>query len=187
MMDDAALRELCAYARQFTGINESNIKHLKQAYPDIATLLHEVTDTFYDNLETIPKTRDFIDGRVDALKQTHLEWLNELFNTDFDEEYTRKLYHIGDVHVKVKLPVEFMVGAMTIIQAEVLRVLKRVYAQDVDKLVATAGAVNAAVGFSLLVMQESYQSSSMAAELEKFLKISGMSRALFNNLAKAYR
>lgn len=185
-MDDAGLRDLCAYARQFTGINESNINLLKEAYPDVTEHLHEVTDTFYDNLQTIPKTRDFLAGRIEGLKTTHLAWLNELFNNNFDEEYTRKLYHIGDVHVKVKLPVEFMSGAMTIIHSEMLRLLKRVYAHDNDKMVAVASAFNAAVGFSLLIMQESYQSSSMAEELEKFLKISGMSRTLFNNLAKAY-
>jgi hypothetical protein len=36
-------------------------------------------------------------------------------------------------------------------------------------------------------MQESYQSSSLAEELERFLIITGMSRLLFDNLAKAYR
>ena len=186
-MDDAGLRELCVYARQFTGIDEHKTNLLKEVYPDIAGHLHEVTNIFYDNLETIPKTRDFLEGRVEGLKTTHQAWLNELFNTDFGEEYTRKLYHIGDVHVKVKLPVEFMAGAMTIIQSEMLRLLKTVYAHDNEKMIAVARAFNAALGFSLLIMQESYQSSSMAAELEKFLKISSMSRALINNLAKAYR
>ena len=37
-----------------------------------------------------------------------------------------------------------------------------------------------------MVMQESYQASSLAAELEKFLSITGMSRQLFDNLAEAY-
>jgi len=36
-------------------------------------------------------------------------------------------------------------------------------------------------------MQESYQAGSLAQELEKFLSISGMSRTLFDNLAKAYK
>ena len=47
--------------------------------------------------------------------------------------------------------------------------------------------MNAVLGFSLMVMQESYQSSSLAAELEKFLAITGMSRTLFDNLALAYK
>jgi len=46
-------------------------------------------------------------------------------------------------------------------------------------------AINAALGFSLMVMQESYQASTLAGELEKFLAITGMSRTLFNNLAEA--
>ncbi len=37
-----------------------------------------------------------------------------------------------------------------------------------------------------MVMQQSYQESGIAEELEKFLRISGMSRTLFTNRAKAY-
>jgi hypothetical protein len=36
-------------------------------------------------------------------------------------------------------------------------------------------------------MQESYQSSLLAQELDKFMAITGISRALFNNLAAAYK
>jgi hypothetical protein len=59
-------------------------------------------------------------------------------------------------------------------------------AYDTDKCAKILSAINSATGFSLLTMQQSYQEASIAEELEKFLKISGMSRVLFSNLAKAY-
>lgn len=181
------MQVLCDYARQFSGVDENRIATLRQIYPDISGRLQEVTDTFYGRLQEIPKANSFLDGRIDALKKTHVAWLNELFTSDYGEEYTRKLYHVGDVHVKVKLPVEFMAGATTIIQSEMTRIFSEIYGDNRELMSQAIQAVNAATGFALLIMQESYQSSSMAEELEKFLRITGMSRTLFNNLAKAYR
>lgn len=178
---------LCDYAKQFSGLDDTKIAMLKTVYPDVDARLQEVTDSFYVRLQTIPKTLPFLEGRIDSLKTTHVAWLRELFSGNFDADYTRKLYHVGGVHVKVKLPVEFMAGAMTIIQSELTRIFGEIYADDLGKMIQAITALNAATGFSLLIMQESYQSSSMAEELEKFLRITGMSRVLFNNLARSYR
>lgn len=186
-MEAIDMQALCTYARQFTGMDEDKVAVLRQVYPDISPRLQEVTDAFYERLQQIPKATAFIEGRIDGLKQTHVNWLHELFTSDYGEAYTRKLYHVGDVHVKVKLPVEFMTGAITIIQAELTHIFSEIYSQDQAMMGKVIQALNSATGFALLVMQESYQSSSMAEELEKFLQITGMSRTLFNNLAKAYR
>ncbi|HBA34518.1 MAG TPA: hypothetical protein DCZ12_10335, partial [Gammaproteobacteria bacterium] len=104
----------------------------------------------------------------------------------YDEDYTKAMYHVGDVHVKVNLPVEFMAGSMSLISGEFNQVVTRIYANDPEKMFALLNAINAVLGFSLMVMQESYQASTLASELDKFLKISGISRTLFNNMAKAY-
>jgi hypothetical protein len=178
---------LCEYAKQFSGLDSENIALLQQIYPEISPRLQDVTDVFYDRLHAIPKTRNFLEGRIEGLKKTHVVWLHELFSSDFGAEYTQKLYTVGDVHVKVKLPVEFVAGAMTIIQSELIRILGELYANDQVMLLKAIRALNAATGFSLLIMQESYQSSSLAEELDKFLRITGMSRTLFDNLARAYR
>ncbi|WMP17137.1 protoglobin domain-containing protein [Thiothrix lacustris] len=186
-MQHINIQAICEYARQFSGLDNEKVAFLHKIYPDINTRLEGVSDVFYERLLAIPSTRDFLEGRVESLKSTHVVWLHELFNSDFSEEYTRKLYHVGDVHVKVKLPVEFVAGAMTIIQSELIRIFGEVYADDQAMMLKAIDALNAATGFSLLIMQESYQSSSLAAELEKFLQITGMSRKLFDNLAKAYK
>jgi len=83
--------------------------------------------------------------------------------------------------------VEFMAGAMTLIGNRMLEVVSQVCGNDRERCIKTNSAINAILGFSLMVMQESYQASSLAQELEKFLSISGMSRSLFDNLAKAYK
>ena len=124
--------------------------------------------------------------QLESLKGTHKAWIESLFTGPYDHDYTAKMFHVGDVHVKVNLPVEFMAGGITIIGNALLPVVAKICGADHERCVKANSAINAVLGFSLMIMQESYQASSLAAELEKFLSITGMSRKLFDNLAEAY-
>jgi hypothetical protein len=179
--------ELTSYAKSFSGLTPELEKTLNEIGNGIRPKLAIVTDDFYQKLSCIPKAVTFIDGRTDTLKAAHLEWLHRLFSGPYDEVYVENLYKIGYVHVKVNLPVEFMAGAMTLINNSLFGLLVNAYGSDQAHLAKALEAVNAVTGMSLFVMQQSYQEASIAAELEKFLRISGMSRTLFTNLALAYR
>jgi hypothetical protein len=135
---------------------------------------------------SIPKAESFLYGRIEALKTTHINWLETVFNGPFDVGYVKSMYHVGDVHVKAKLPVEFMAGAMTLVATRINQLLGEKFIDDPVRLIKSITAVNAVLGFTLMIMQQSYESSRLAEELEKFLKITGMSRTLFDNLANAY-
>jgi hypothetical protein len=177
---------LTIYAKSFAGLTPERENLLVEIGQAVSPALPGITDAFYGTLATIPATAPFLEGRVDFLKQTHLRWLDGLFAGPFDVVYVKALYKVGYVHVKVNLPVEFMAGGMTLIGDRLIAEIDRLYQSD-DKLRLDAlGAVNAILGFSLIVMQQSFQNSSLHEELEKFLKITGMSRNLFNNLAAAY-
>jgi len=178
--------KLCQYAKQFSGLDDEQIKLLQAIQPDVDPYLLDVTQHFYQRLQAIPKVNVFLEGRLNHLKQTHYDWLQTLFVTDFDTAYARQMYEVGTVHVKVGLPVEFMAGGMLIIQSEMFHVFSQVYAQDAVTMIQAIQAFNAASGFSLLIMEESFQASTLATELEHFLQITGISHSLFTNLAKAY-
>jgi hypothetical protein len=174
------------YSKSFTGLTPERERLLIEIGPKIQPSLGKITDAFYATLATIPQTAPFIDGRLELLKRTHLHWLTSLFTGPFDTEYAKNMYKVGDVHVKVNLPVEFMAGGMALIGDRLISEIEAVF-HDEDGLRHQAlGAVNAILGFSLIIMQQSFQNSSLHEELEKFLKITGMSRKLFNNLAAAY-
>lgn len=186
-MTEVNIEELTEYCKAFSGLTPEREALLKEVCNEITPHLSSVTDAFYNELGQIEKAQPFLEGVLESLKKTHEAWLKGIFHEDFNEAYTRHIYHVGDVHVTIKLPVEFMAGAMTQIQRNMTPVLIKLYGDDLEKLTAVTEAIIAALGFNLQVMQESYQSSSLSAELEKFLKITGMSRVLFNNLASAYR
>ena len=126
-----------------------------------------------------------LEGRIDALKEMHIGWINSIFSGPYDEEYTEKMYHVGDVHVKVNMPVEFMSGGMTLIGNELHTIICGIYKDDPQQLLNKVLAVNAVLGFSLFVMQKSYN-ASVEEELDKFLLITGMSRPLFDKLASTF-
>lgn len=186
-MDNVDFDELMDHAKRFSGLTPERESLLVASGDTVRPRLQEVTDNFYAVLLSIPKTAVHLEGRVESLKATHLQWLTSLFTGPYDVEYTAAMYAVGDAHVRVKLPVEFMAGGMCLIQNELARIAGEVSGGDVDKTVSLVSAINSVLGFSLMVMQESYQSSSLAEELDRFLAITGMSRVLFNNLADAYQ
>jgi len=185
-MSDIDFEQLTGYAKQFTGLGPEQEALLAELSPLIQPRLAGITDSFYEVLQGIPKTQPFLDGRVDSLKQTHLKWMEQVFSGPWDAGYAQAMYHVGDVHVKVELPVEFMAGAMTLVGVRLNEALGELLKDDPARLTQACTAVNAVLGFTLMVMQQSYESSRLAEELERFLKITGMSRTLFDNLASAY-
>lgn len=178
---------LMVHAKAFSDFTPEREKLLIDVGVIIIPRLQEVSERFYDKLLAVPSAAPFLDGRVDSLKSTHLQWLSSLFTGPYDVNYTAVMYGVGDAHVRVKLPVEFMAGGMCLIQNELTGIAADVYNCDMAAMVEFTNAVHSVLGFSLMIMQESYQSSSLAEELEKFLAITGMSRTLFNNLAEAYQ
>jgi len=149
--------------------------------------LGEVTESFYEKLMAIPEARAFLEGRVDRLKKTHLTWLERVFTGPYDESYTAYLYNVGDVHVRVNLPVEFMAVGTALIAEALREKMAALQGGDCRRCLDSMEAINGALNYSLIVMQKSYQSSMNKQELEKFLKISGISHALYKNMAQVYK
>ncbi len=185
-MTDVNFEELTTYAKAFAGLTPEMEALLISEGDTLRPEVPGITENFYTVLLTIDKALPYLEGVVDSLKKSHMHWLHSLFDGPCDVEYTKAMYHVGDVHVKVKLPIEFMAGAMTLIQGEFNSVITRLYADEPEKMTQLLLAINAVLGYSVMVMQESYQASTLSNELDKFLKVSGISRTLFNNLAKAY-
>lgn len=182
--------ELIQYAKVFSGLTPELETCLKENALDIAPYLKTITDSFYNDLKTIPSANIYLDGRVDRLKVYHLNWLTSLFTADVNAEFAANMYKVGETHFKISLPVEFMVGAMTLLNNEFTLLMIEKYAHDPDKYSKILRAFNSISALSLMLilmrMEQSYRESTIAEELEKFLCISGMSRDLFSNLAKAY-
>jgi len=186
-MKDIDFVALCAHGKAYSGLTAEDEQLLIAEGHKLISYLPRVTDQFYADLQKIPEAAPFLEGRLEALKTTHRAWLEQVLSGPYDADFAAHMHKVGDVHVKVKLPVEFMASGIGFINRHMIPVLAVVYADDAVKLAQMIRALSAATGFCLIIMQESYQSSLLAEELEHFLAISGISRALFNNLAAAYK
>jgi len=177
--------DLTRYAKQFSDLTTEKENLLLSIKSEIEPLLSEVTDNFYQIMHGIPEAATFLEGRVEKLKPTHQNWMHGLFTGPYDEKYTEAMYHVGDVHVRVNLPVEFMSGGITLICNQLYKLVFEIYSEDLVKAHKIADAINSAMGFSLFVMQKSYH-ASVDETLDKFLLITGMSKALFEKLSSTF-
>jgi len=173
------------YAKQFSRLTPEKEALLAEEGLKLIPYLPEVTDKFYVNLQNVTKAAPYIEGKIDYLKQTHLTWLKSVFSGQYGQPYVETMYRVGYIHVQVDLPVEFMSGGITLITNELITIASIVYKDDPEKCIEVLSAINAVFGFSLLVMQASYQ-ASVSEVLDRFLSITGMSKVLFDNLATAY-
>jgi len=177
--------ELAANAKAFAGLTPARERLMRDMAPLIVPQLDGVTDRFYGQLQLIPRTAPFLEGRLPRLRRTHRAWIERLFTDDYDIVFVARMYEVGNAHVRVQLPIEFMAGGMTLIAAELTPLVLRLARNDIDGQAALLGAVNSALGFTLMVMQESYQISRMLEEQEHFLSVTGLSRDALNDLVVA--
>lgn len=186
MSDTLDFRQLSDEAKLLSGLTAEDEATLRDLAGLIVPALDGVTDRFYTVLGNVPRTATFIEGRVEVLKKTHRAWLETLFTRNLDADYAQWMYQIGLVHVRVNLPVEFMTSGMSLVLRELLALVGG-SSMDTEAKTRANAAIGSVCGFSQLVMQKSYDSGKLAGEVERVLKITGISRKLFDNLAAAYK
>lgn len=185
-MTELYFAQLCAATREFIGLTAEREALLHALAPRIAPALDGVTDHFYRQLQRIARAAPMIEGRMPQLRTTHRAALSAMFTSTYDAGYVERLYRVGEAHVRARMPIEFMSGGMSITGEALIPAVVRLCTPGDEQLAACA-AVHAAMGFSLMVMQESYQLSRLVEEQERFLEVTGISRELFQNLATTHR
>lgn len=90
--------------KTFIDFSAEDAAHLGSLRPLFAEHGAAITDEFYRRLAANPEAAPLIEGRVDALKQTHLRWLMSLLAGEYDEPYFEERWRIGLTHVRVGVP-----------------------------------------------------------------------------------
>jgi len=182
-MNNVDFAALCERAKTHAGFEPDDERVLVQEAPKLQPHFAAITDAFYAELQTIPEILPFLEGRIDALKATHETWLKRVFTGPHDADFAAYMHRVGVVHVQVKLPDKFMTSGIALINKHLIPLLSDIYTDDVAKIGALLKAFNAAASFCLLLMLDSYRGH----ELERFMDVTGISKALYANLAAAYR
>lgn len=76
----------------------------------------KMTETFYARLFAHPNTSEYLrDAPISRLHSMVGEWFVELFSGNYDEAYVQKRLNIGQVHVRVGLPVRYPLSMLDVV------------------------------------------------------------------------
>lgn len=100
--------------------SEREEETLKGLLPLVEANADRLTRDFYTFLRGIPETASFLqdETRLPHLRQSHRDWLLDLFRGHYDERYHRRLQRIGHAHVRIGLAAHYVYVAMNFIRKQ---------------------------------------------------------------------
>ncbi|GAB4204595.1 MAG: protoglobin domain-containing protein [Roseiflexaceae bacterium] len=109
---EAILPELIA----LMGITAEDQQLLAGLAAQAAEQAPRLTDTFYARLFAHPHTADYLQQvSLDRLHAMVAQWFVELFSGQYDTDYARKRLNIGQVHVRIGLPVRYPLAMLDVV------------------------------------------------------------------------
>lgn len=110
--DEAILTELVS----LLGLSDAEKSALAALKDSAESVKQQLTDEFYERLLAHENTKEYLEG----INMSHLHgmtqnWFTELFNGVYDEAYADKRLTIGQIHVRIGLPVRYPLAMVDII------------------------------------------------------------------------
>jgi|GEM_PF-1390601 len=163
------------------GLCDEDKERLARIGPKVQPFIAKLTDRFYEQLESDPLTGWFVEGRVEQLKVTHLQWLEELFAGDYGEAFVHRQGQIGRAHVKAGIPPLFVAASMSYLRSAFPPLVEEHCEEHVGgEFGACIGAVMRMLDFCQFLIDRAYEEDRM----QRLCEATGMSRKLLENLVK---
>lgn len=156
----------------FTPADVTKLHKLKAV---VEPKLPALTDKFYEQLQGNEVTAVFLEGRVDALKATHLQWMTDLFSREFNEEYIAFLWNVGRVHAKLHIAPLFVAASMSFLRSEFPNVIT-------PEVAAELGFSQAELMSSVLKILDINQFVIDNSYNDRLLEVTGISKKLLQRL-----
>lgn len=110
--DEATLHELV----QLMNLSPTEAALLKDLEVAAQGQAAAMTKSFYDRLFAHPNTAEYLkDVSMDRLHGMVQEWFKGLFCGMYDEDYARRRMVIGQIHVKIGLPVRYPLAMLDVV------------------------------------------------------------------------
>ncbi len=120
--DDKDLLTVC----HISGLCNEGQAVLASMASNLEPLLPAVTDDFYRLLQEDPQTAPYLEGRLEALKATHLDWMHEIVSGEYDDTFIRRQEKIGERHVHVRIPPHFVAASMSYLRSALPALIENV-------------------------------------------------------------
>lgn len=175
----AAPEALFERLKAFLAFGPDDVANLVALQPIAAKHGPRITNAFYEVLGAVPETAKLIEGRVDALKRTHGQWLASMVAGDYGTSYLESRWRIGLAHVRIGLDPYWVEGVMSFIRTEMQKAIGAEIPNGVEAGAKAASFVKAC-DLDLLVINLSYGED----RLERLTSFTGMKRQLIENIIK---
>lgn len=163
--------------KRFIEFSDEDAKNLASLADVVATHGPALTDHFYETLGSVPETAKIIEGRVEALKTTHRQYMKELTAGEYGDAYFERRARIGQVHVKMGIDPRFVEGVMSVIRAGMLNAMAEVIDEPAE-LAAKASSFIKLCDLDLAIINLAYNEE----RLDRFSEFTGMKRKLIENV-----
>ena len=165
--------ELYRALQQFVGFTADDDANLLELAPLFARHGEALTNAFYTRLGANPETAAIIEGRVDALRETHTRWLAELFAGPHDERYFEDRWRIGLVHVRVGVKPWWVEAVASFLRAEGVQLIERELS-DPARRADCACSLLRILDLDVMIINLAYGDE----RLDRLSEFTGMSRKL---------
>ena len=178
MSIDETLEEELRVFKSVSGLCAQDEAKLKEAAAIITPHIASVTDEFYNQLAAEGKTASYIEGRVDLLKKTHIQWLEALFAGDYGKDFIESQLRIGCAHVTAKIPPLFVASSMSYLRAAFPQLVNQELGDDKKTAGELASAILKILDFCQYLIDHAYEQD----RLQRLTDATGLSRPLLENL-----
>src|SRR4051812_14710425 len=154
MPRETPFQELKRYVR----FNERDAELLLAFGQSASPEFPHIAQEFYERIREHSEAHDVFTGeeQIQRLQRSLIAWLKRVCSGTYDEAYHEQTAQIGRVHVKIGLPQRYMLTAMALIRASLLRIADR---DAVEEAAATREALNRVLDLELAIMLETYKDS----------------------------
>lgn len=149
--------------KQYVGFDEADSAHLRRFLPHAEPHLKRIAQHFYDAILEHPSAHAAItggDAQVERLKLTLEEWMRSGLTGPHDDAYYQRRCRIGRMHVKIRLPQQFMFTAMNLMRVDFRKVAVDTHEGDAAALLPLHDALDKLFDLELAIMLQTFAEDS---------------------------
>lgn len=152
---------------KYVGWQVEDATRIQAVKPIVEPRFEFIIDDFYEVIRQTPATMSVITGgelQINRLKQTLINWIDQLFSGKYDEVYVIQRLRVGTRHVEIGLDQIFVNAAMSRLRSHVIESIVESMVADQQLLAPTLQSVNRMIDLDLAVIQDAYQISFTALQ-----------------------
>ncbi len=145
--------------RTYIGLTDVDLERVRALAGRLEPRLDEVCERFYAEILRNPGARAAFAGgeqQIQTQKVALRRWLVEMCKADFGPEQIARRIAVGQMHVRVDLPQQYMFAGMEVIRQELTRVISEIAP---DEATACVESLQRLLSVESCVMLEAYKHS----------------------------